>query len=143
VFAAWGSWVARLRRPAFAVTLIGILAAGVWGIGVFGRLSEGGYTDPGSESSRAADLMQSRLGGRAGDMVVIYTPVRGTIDDAVLSQRVENMIEALPADKVSNVASYWPGRTAQYSAADKSKAVAVRAGPRSTPPRTSRRRSRC
>jgi uncharacterized membrane protein YdfJ with MMPL/SSD domain len=125
VFAAWGSWVARLRWPVFAVTLIGVLAAGVWGIGVFGQLSEGGYTDPGSESARAADLVQSRLGGEAGDVVVIYTPVRGSIDDVVLTQRVENMMDALPAAQVSKVDSYWPDKTAQYAAADKSKAVAV------------------
>ena len=74
MFAAWGSWVARFRWPVFAVTLAAVIAAGVWGLGVFGQLTEGGYNDPGSESTRAAEAVQAALGAQGGDVVVIYTP---------------------------------------------------------------------
>ncbi len=54
MFATWGWWMARFRWPVLAVALAAVVAAGVWGTGVFGQLSEAGYTDPGSESARAA-----------------------------------------------------------------------------------------
>jgi uncharacterized membrane protein YdfJ with MMPL/SSD domain len=125
VFAAWGSWVARFRWPVLAFAIIAVTAAGVWGLGVFGQLSEGGYNDPGSESSRAAAVVQEALGAQSGDVVVIYTPTTGTIDDAGLSRRIETRLAALPKASVPAVASYWPDKTEQYRSADGSSAVAV------------------
>jgi RND superfamily putative drug exporter len=125
VFAAWGSWVARFRWPVLAVAIAAVIGAGVWGTGVFGQLSEAGYIDPGSESTRAAEVVQSALGAQGGDVVMIYAPTSGTIDDAVLHQRVENRLTALPRAEVTGWTSYWTHRAPQYAAADRSSAVAV------------------
>ena len=125
MFAAWGSRVARFRWPVFAVTLAAVVAAGIWGLGVFGQLTEGGYNDPGSESTRAAEVVQQALGAQGGDVVVIYTPAEGRIDDAVLAQRVENRLSALPRDAVTGSTSYWQERAPQYVSQDKRSAVAV------------------
>ena len=125
MFAAWGTWVARFRWPVLLVALVAVGAAGGWGMGVFGQLSEGGYNDPGSQSTQAATVVQAALGAQGGDVVVIYTPQTGTIDNAVLGQRVENSLDALSGDKVTGWASYWQARATQYAAADRSSAVAV------------------
>jgi uncharacterized membrane protein YdfJ with MMPL/SSD domain len=125
VFAAWGSWVARFRWPVLVCTVVAVAAAGMWGLGVFGQLTEGGYNDPGSESTRAAEVVRDELGGQGGDVVVIYTPVSGGIDDAGLGQRVRTRLGALPPSAVTAVASYWPGKEKQYASADGSRAVAV------------------
>ncbi|MET0494251.1 MAG: MMPL family transporter, partial [Actinoplanes sp.] len=117
--------MARFRWPVLAFAIIAVTAAGVWGLGVFGQLSEGGYNDPGSESSRAAAVVQEALGAQSGDVVVIYTPVTGTINDAVLGQRIETRLAALPATSVTGVASYWPDKAKQYRSADGTSAVAV------------------
>ncbi len=125
MFAAWGRGVARFRWPVFAVTLAAVVAAGVWGLGVFGQLTEGGYNDPGSESTRAAEVVGEALGAQGGDVVVIYTPTGGAIDDAVLAQRVENRLSALPRDAVTASTSYWETKAPQYVSADRRSAVAV------------------
>ncbi|MEU8614744.1 MMPL family transporter, partial [Actinoplanes sp. NPDC048791] len=125
MFAAWGSWVARFRWPVLVCTVVAVAAAGMWGLGVFGQLTEGGYNDPGSESTRAAEVVREELGAQGGDVVVIYTPTAGTIDDAGLGQRVRTRLEALPPSAVTAVASYWPDKVAQYASADRSRAVAV------------------
>jgi uncharacterized membrane protein YdfJ with MMPL/SSD domain len=125
VFAAWGSWVARFRWPVLVGAVVAVAAAGMWGLGVFGQLTEGGYNDPGSESTRAAELVRTELGGPGGDVVVIYTPGRGGIDDPALGQRVQTRLDALPASSVTAVASYWPDKTKQYASADGKRAVAV------------------
>jgi len=125
VFAAWGSWVARFRWPLLVCTVVAVAAAGIWGLGVFGQLTEGGYNDPGSESTRAAEVVRDELGAQGGDVVVIYTPTSGGIDDAGLGQRVQDSLAALPSSAVTAVASYWPDKLPQYRSADSSRAVAV------------------
>jgi len=125
VFAAWGTWVARRRWPVLGIALAAVIGAGVWGMGVFGQLSEGGYNDPNSESSQAAEVVQAALGARGADIVVIYTPTAGAIDNPALGKRVRERLAALPHDVVSATDSYWAGDRPQYAAADKSRAVAV------------------
>ena len=125
MFAAWGMWVARHRWPVLAVALAAVIGAGVWGMGVFGQLSEGGYNDPHSESTRASDVVRAALGARGADIVIIYTPKSGTIDNAALGQRIENKLAGLPREAVSTTDSYWSGGRPQYASADKSSAVAV------------------
>lgn len=125
MFAAWGRGVARFCWPVFAVVLAAVVAAGVWGLGVFGQLTEGGYNDPGSESTRASEVVQQALGAQGGDVVVIYTPADGEVDDAVLAQRVENRLSALPRDAVTGSTSYWQAKAPQYVSEDGRSAVAV------------------
>ncbi|MCA2216388.1 MMPL family transporter [Jidongwangia harbinensis] len=126
MFAAWGSWVARFRWPVFTVALAAVIGAGVWGTGVFGQLSEGGYHDPGSESTRAAEVVRQGLGAQGGDVVVVYTPTTGGIDDAALADRVRDRLDRLPRDAVSATTSYWSAdRAPRYASADRRSAVAV------------------
>lgn len=124
MFAAWGSWVARFRRPVLLCAFAAVAAAGIWGLGVFGQLSEGGYNDPGSESAHAAQVVRDELGAQ-GDVVAVYTPARGDIDDAALGRRIQDRLAGLPRTAVTAVASYWPDRLAQYRSADGTSAVAV------------------
>ncbi|MEU4561972.1 MMPL family transporter [Actinoplanes sp. NPDC023936] len=125
MFAGWGSRVARLRWSVLVVALVAVLGAGVWGFGVFDRLTEGGYSDPDSESAQAADVVATALGGQSGDVVAIYTPDRGTIDDAALAKRITARLGALPSDAVVSTTSYWDDKAPQYAAADRSSAAAV------------------
>ncbi|WP_436519730.1 MMPL family transporter [Actinoplanes sp. HUAS TT8] len=126
MFAGWGSRVARLRWPVLIVTLVAVVSAGVWGMGVFGQLTEGGYADPHSESARAADVVAAAVGGSGGDVIAIYTPDRGTeIDDAGLAKRIKDRLAALPASAVTATTSYWDKKDANYAAKDRSSAVAI------------------
>ncbi|MGA5298792.1 MMPL family transporter [Nucisporomicrobium flavum] len=117
--------MARFRWAVLTAAVVAVTAAGVWGAGVFGQLSEGGYTDPGSESTRAADVVQRELGARGGDVVAIYRPAQGTVDDPALGRRIEARLEALPKSAVTAVTGYWPDKADQYAAGDGKSAVAV------------------
>src|SRR3712207_8419010 len=63
-----------IRRPPrstlFPYTTLfrSVVFAGVWGTGVFGHMTGGGFEDPDSESSRALEVAEREL-GRAGDDV--------------------------------------------------------------------------
>ncbi|GIM96768.1 MMPL family transporter [Paractinoplanes toevensis] len=125
MFAGWGSWVARFRWPVLSVALVAVISAGVWGLGLFSELTEGGYTDPNSESSHAADAITDAFGAQGGDLVVIYTPAKGKIDDAALGKSVKDSLAALPKSAVTAATSYWSTRSAAYAAKDKSSAIAL------------------
>ncbi len=125
MFAGWGSWVARFRWPVLAFALVAVISAGVWGLGVFGQLTEGGYNDPDSESSQATEAVQQAFGAQGGDLVVIYTPTKVKIDDVELGKRMRTKFANLPKSAVTRTTSYWQTKSAQFAAKDKSSAVAV------------------
>ncbi|WP_312034556.1 MMPL family transporter [Actinoplanes sp. TBRC 11911] len=125
MFAGWGSWVARFRWPVLSVALVAVIGAGIWGLGVFGQLTEGGYNDPNSESTHASQTVQDAFGARGGDLVVIYTPANGKIDDPALGKRIRDRLAALPPSAVAKSTSYWNQKSSQYVAKDKSSAIAV------------------
>ena len=64
-------WSKVLVRRPLVVLLAGValtLAAGAYGAGVFGSLSQGGFDDPGSESSQALQLERDALGNHGADV---------------------------------------------------------------------------
>ncbi|SHE62568.1 MMPL family transporter [Streptoalloteichus hindustanus] len=107
MFAKWGSIVHRRRWPVLVVVVVLAALGGLWGFGVFGRLSQGGYDDPGSEAARAANAVAEQLGRQSGDVVVVYTPQAGGIDDPAVADRIRASLDALPKDVVHKVVSYW------------------------------------
>ena len=66
----------RRRRTVVVLSLLFLVVAGVWGTGVFGKLTGAGFEDPGSESSRAAEVAERELGRDAADVVVLYSQRR-------------------------------------------------------------------
>ncbi|MBA2716663.1 MAG: hypothetical protein H0U51_06375, partial [Propionibacteriales bacterium] len=79
--AGFGRQVA-LRRYVVLGLAAAFLAVGViWGAGVFGQLSDGGFEDPASESSRAVALADQQLGRTSADAVVLYSSEKATVDD--------------------------------------------------------------
>nr|WP_308129437.1 MMPL family transporter [Actinoplanes polyasparticus] len=125
MFAGWGSWVARFRWPVLSVALVAVISAGIWGLGVFGQLTEGGYNDPDSESSQATEAVQKAFGAQRGDLVVIYTPTKVKITDVALGQRIRAKLTGLPKSAVKSSTSYWSTRSPQFVAQDKASGVAL------------------
>ncbi|GID31259.1 MMPL family transporter [Paractinoplanes brasiliensis] len=126
MFAGWGSWVARFRWPVLSVALVAVIGAGIWGLGVFGQLTEGGYQDPDSESSQAADAVEKAFGAQGGDLVVIYTPTGGVkVDDVELGKRVRTRLAQLPKSAVTRTTSYWQTKSSQLAAKDKTSGIVI------------------
>jgi trehalose monomycolate/heme transporter len=72
MFEAIGRVMYRRRRWVLGIAVAFLAFAGGWGTGVFGSLSSGGFSDPGSDSSRAAPAAADRLGRDEADVVVLY-----------------------------------------------------------------------
>ena len=62
MFEALGRVMYRRRRWVVAVAVVFVAFAGVWGTGVFGAMTGGGFEDPGSESAKAAEVAAQAFG---------------------------------------------------------------------------------
>jgi len=117
----WGGFVAR---RAWAVLLAGIavvLAAAAYGGGVFDHLSQGGFDDPASESTRAGAIEQELFGGGEIDVVAIYQAPEGsdlTVTDPAFRAAVEGALADLPSAATDAVVPWWSGVDPSMVSAD-------------------------
>ena len=103
----WGRIVAARARLVLVGALVLVAAAAAFGLGVFDRLSQGGFDDPASESSRALEVEQEVFGDRGADVVAVYSSDELRVDDAAFRDTVTSTIEDLPDGTVDRVVSYY------------------------------------
>ncbi|MBX7431848.1 MMPL family transporter [Mycobacterium sp. Y57] len=112
---AWGSqplqsigrmaWVAPRRILVVAVLLL--VAAGIFGAPVVGKLSSGGFKDPAAESSHAAQVLSDEFGIGATPVVIAVTSdpgVRSPVAQRAAAE-IERTLAGLPY--VRGVQSAW------------------------------------
>ncbi|OHV32621.1 MULTISPECIES: MMPL family transporter [Pseudofrankia] len=96
-------------RIVLVATLVFVLGAGVLGVGAFGKLLTGGFDDPKSDSSRAADIVDTQFGG-APNLVLLVTARSGTVDDPAVAAAGRSLTAQLGKEPgVRGAASYWTG----------------------------------
>ncbi|GLZ37414.1 MMPL family transporter [Actinokineospora sp. NBRC 105648] len=126
MFATWGTVVHGKRWVVLVATLVITLGGGLWGLGVFDKLTQGGYEDPASESSQVNRIVQDELGQKPADVVLLYTaPPNKTVDDAEVAQRVTAALAQLPADSVAQRVDYWSAKQPALASPDKHLAMAT------------------
>ena len=103
----WARFVARRARTVLALGLLVTVLAGVYGAGVFGSLSQGGFDDPDSEAARALRLEQDTFGNQSADVVAIYSSETLTADDPAFRRAVADVVEGLPEDAIAHVVPYF------------------------------------
>ncbi|MFE3290066.1 MMPL family transporter [Rhodococcus sp. NPDC059234] len=103
----WASFVASRKWWVLVLAVLAVLVSGLWGLGVFGKLSQGGYFDPNSESARVSLLIDDKLGQQSPDIVAIYTAPEGrTVAD--IGPQVQQTLTAFREQwPTRSVTSYW------------------------------------
>ncbi len=102
-------FVVRRRRAVLVVSGLTLVAAGVFGAGVFGAVKAGGFQDPAAESTRAARLVEEQFGQGDPDLVLLVTAKDGRkVDDPAVATAGAALTAELSreADVVQSV-SYW------------------------------------
>ena len=125
MFEALGRVMYRRRRWVVALSVAFVAFAGVWGTGVFGAMTGGGFNDPDSESTRAFQLAERELGGGGGDVVVLYSSDDLTVDDPAYADAVEQGLAALPDDVVEESVTYFATGAPQLVSEDRRSTYAV------------------
>ncbi|MQA08497.1 MAG: MMPL family transporter [Pseudonocardiaceae bacterium] len=126
MFGSLGGLVYRRRWIVAVVVLAATVLSGIWGLGVFDRLGQGGYQDPGSESTQASDIVRQNFGQQQADVVVMYTAPHGkTVDDPAMGRAITSSLRDLPSGSVSDVKSYWDTPTPQLADREKRHGLAT------------------
>ena len=123
-----GRFAYRRRWLVLAVATAFLAVAVAWGTGVFGRLTSGGFEDPGSESARAAAVAAvaaADLGRDDADVVVLYRSADRTVDDPAYRQAVTGTLAALPTDAVARTVSWFGTGAPGLVSADRHATYAV------------------
>jgi len=134
MFSVIGRFVVRHRRLVLGVSVIALAAAAAIGGGVIDRLSSGGFDDPGSDSVRTRQILDSEFDTGFSDLVVLltYGPNEGADDrfgvdqpDAA-SAGLAFTNEVAAVSGTDDVASYWSlGSPASMRSTDGRRAIVV------------------
>jgi uncharacterized membrane protein YdfJ with MMPL/SSD domain len=103
----WGRLVARRAWVVLISGLVLIAAAAVFGLGVFGSLSNGGFDDPASESARALATEHATFTSHDADIVVIYSSASMKVSDPRFQASVSNVIKGLPKGSIQRVTTWY------------------------------------
>src|SRR5215470_12771997 len=108
-FARLGRFLVHRRRWVLALAAILFLAAGLYGGDVASRLSNGGFADPGAESTQAQDYLTNTLHTGTPNVVLVVRPAQsGTVDDPNLVAAGKDITAELAAQPgMEQVTSYW------------------------------------
>ena len=123
--------VARLAvhraKAVLAVSLLVLIAAGAYGVTVFGKLGSEGFEDPGSESARARAMLTERGIHEPDIILVVSARDGGNVDDADVAAAGLALTQKLAGlGPVSDVGSYWSlGRPAALRSDDGARAMLV------------------
>lgn len=106
LFGRLGQGVHRLRWTVLAVTALFAVFSAVWGSGVFSDVSESGFEDPDSESSRATSVLEEELGHDEVDVVAVYRSDELQVDNPTFAAAVQRVADGMPEDAVADFDTY-------------------------------------
>ncbi len=104
---SWGHLVARRAWTILIAGLVLVAGAAVFGLGVFGSLSNGGFDDPASESARSLVAEHAAFTSHDSDVVVIYSSPSMTVSDPAFKESISNAIKGLPEGSIRRVTTWY------------------------------------
>jgi RND superfamily putative drug exporter len=108
MLAALGSLLYRARWAALPLSLAVVLGAALYGTGVFGTLTSGGFEDPNSQSAQARAFLDQQLGGWTPDVVVLMRSDTLSATDPAFAGAATQLLNTLQAQPgVASVTSYY------------------------------------
>ncbi len=103
----WGEFVARRAKWVLLAGVALVVAAGVYGGGVFDSLSQGGFDDADSEASRELALERETFGNRGVDAVAIYSSDDQAADSPEFRTAVDDALADIPDGTTSSVVTWY------------------------------------
>jgi trehalose monomycolate/heme transporter len=120
MFATWGRAVVRFRWAVLVAAVVFAVVGATWGLGVFGKLTGGGFDDPASESSRARERIIAELGNQDVDVLVLYSSPTMTVDDPAFRDPVTATLADVRArPEVASVTTWYETRAPSLVSGDR------------------------
>ncbi len=103
-----GQFTVRRRRRILVVSTVLFALAGVFGGGVAGHLSSGGFADPDAESIRAGKVVDQVFHAGPPNLVLLVTARGGSVDDPATATAGRALTDELAAAAgIDQASSYW------------------------------------
>ncbi|MFH8805560.1 MMPL family transporter [Streptomyces sp. NPDC017936] len=97
----------RRSRLVLVVAALAVALMGVVSAGAFDKLKGGGFDDPASPSTRAANVIADKFGGETNLVLLVRSP-DGRIDTPAAEENGQDLVAELKKDeRLSNVVSFW------------------------------------
>ncbi len=101
------AWAIRRSRLILIVAVLAVTLMGVVGAEAFGKLKGGGFDDPASPSTRAAEVIGDKFGGETNLVLLVRSP-EGRIDTPASTETGGDLVADLKKDeRLGNIISYW------------------------------------
>jgi RND superfamily putative drug exporter len=120
MFEAWGRALYRVRRLTLGIAVFFAVVAGVWGTGVFDKLTSGNsFTMPDSQSQRESNTAAAVFGRDDADVVVLYRSPTMTVSAPAYRRAVTAALAELPSAQVAKVTTSWSSGQPSLASADR------------------------
>ncbi|WP_413114959.1 MMPL family transporter [Streptomyces sp. CY1] len=97
----------RRSRLVLIVAVVAVALMSAVGAGAFDKLKGGGFDDPASPSTRAAEVIDDKFGGET-NLVLLVRSAKGRVDTPASRESGRALVADLKQEKeLSNVVSYW------------------------------------
>src|SRR5215469_8709253 len=118
-----------LHRARWSVLLVGlgvVIAAAIFGSGLFPLLKAGGFEDPNSQSAQAQTLLDQQLGGSTADIVILMRSDTLSATDPAFASAATQVLAPLQArPEVASVTSYYSTHSPRFLSRDGHETFAV------------------
>jgi RND superfamily putative drug exporter len=108
MLATLGGLLYRTRWAALLLSLAIVLGAALYGSGVFGTLTDGGFEDPNSQSAQAHAVLDKELGGWTPDIIILMRSDTLSATDPAFAGAATRLLDTLQAQPgVASITSYY------------------------------------
>ncbi len=114
-----GTLIHRARWAVLIGGLLLIVAAALYGTGLFSLLKSGGFEDPNSASAHARALLDAQLGGSTTDLVILMQSDTLSATDPAFADAAAHILTPLQSrPEVASVVSYYSTHNPRFLSRD-------------------------
>src|SRR5215469_6216351 len=114
-----GGILYRARWAVLMGAMVLVVAAAIFGTGIFGLLTGGGFQDPNSQSTKAQTLLDQQLGGASTDIIVLMQSDVARVTDPAFASAATQLLHTLAArPEVASVVSYYSTHSSSFLSRD-------------------------
>ena len=115
----FGDFIYRARWGVLLVALAVLIGAGIFGFSAFGQFKNGIFGALNSESARAEQLLNSKLGGASPDVIILMRSDTLQATDAAFTQAATDLLARLQNhSEVASLTSYYSTHSQSFLSSD-------------------------
>ncbi len=125
MFGSFARFLVRRRVVVLIAAVVAFALSGIFGRGVERNLTSGGFADPGTDSIRAAEVLDREFTGGSRNLVLLVTAEEGVDRPAAVRAGMALTEELASEEGIASVESYWSLRVPALASTDGTQALVL------------------